>query len=80
MAYNFSPHHLFDLLATLPTLDALAACTNAVEAVSFTLLNQKVTYDRKYQPLFMKVGEWAMLGLHKGYSISAIAEVTKKLS
>ena len=42
--------------------------------------NQKTTYDRKHQPLFMKVGEWAMLRLHKGYNIPATAGVTRKLT
>ena len=28
----------------------------------------------------MKVGEWALLRLHKGYSISTTAGITKKLT
>ena len=80
VAYDFSPRRPLDLLAALPTPDALTARTDAAEAVSFALLNQKVTYDQKHQPLFMKVGEWAMLRLHKGYSIPATAGVTKKLT
>ena len=80
MAYNFSPRRLLDLLAALPTPDALAARTDVAEAVSFALLNQKVTYNRKHQSLFMKVGEWAMLRLYKGYSIPATTGVTKKLT
>lgn len=80
MAYGFSPRRPLDLLAALPTSDTLAAPTDAAKAVSFTLFNQKVTYDQKHQPLFMKVGEWAMLRLHKGYSIPATAGVTKKLT
>ncbi len=80
MAYGFSSRRPLDLLTALPTPNALAAYTDAAEAMSFALLNQKVTYDRKHQPLFMKVGEWAMLRLHKGYSIPATAGVTKKLT
>ena len=80
VAYGFSPRRSLDLLAALPTPDALAARTDAAEAVSFALLNQKVTYDQKHQPLFMKVGEWPMLRLHKGYSIPSTAKVTKKLT
>ncbi len=79
VAYGFSPRRLLDLLAVLPIPNALATRTDAADAVYFTLLNLKVTYDRKHQPLFMKVGEWAMLRLHKGYSIPATAGVTKKL-
>ncbi len=80
VAYGFSPRRPLDLLAALPTPNVLAARADAAEAVSFALLNQKVTYDRKHQPLFMKVGEWAMLRLHKGYSIPATAGFTKKLT
>lgn len=75
MAYCFFPRRPLDLLAAFPTPDALAACTDAAKAVFFALLNQKVTYDRKHQPLFMKVGEWAMLRVYKGYSIPATAGV-----
>lgn len=44
------------------------------------MFNQKTTYDQKHQPLFMKVGEWAMLRLHKGYNLFTIAKVTRKLT
>lgn len=67
-------------LATLPTPDTMATHTNVAKAVCFVLFNQKITYNRKYQLLFMKVGKWAMLQLHKRYSILATAEVTKKLT
>lgn len=80
MAYGFSPRRPLDLLAALPTLDALAARTDVAEAVSSALLNQKVTYDWKHQPLFMKIREWAMFRLHKEYSIPATAGVTQKLT
>ena len=80
VAYGFAPRRLLDLLEALPFPDTLAARANAAEAISFALINQKLTYDRKHQPLFMKVGEWAMLRLHKGYSIPATVGVTKKLT
>ena len=80
LAYGFSPWRPLDLLAALPTPDALSARADATEAISFALLNQKLAYDRRHQPLFMKVGEWALLRLHKGYSIPATAGVTKKLT
>ena len=79
MAYSFFLHRPLDFLAALPTLNALATCVNIVEVVSFALLNQKMTYNQQHQPLFMKLEEWAILRLHKGYSIPATAEVTKKL-
>lgn len=55
MAYDFSLRRSLDLLAVLPIPDTLAACTDVAEVISFALLNQKVTYDRKHKPLFMKI-------------------------
>ena len=80
MAYSFFLCRSLDLLAAIPTPDALAARADVAEAVSFALLNQKVTYNQKHQPLFMKIEEWAMLRLHKGYNIPAMAGVTMKLT
>ena len=56
------------------------ARTKAVDAISFTLANQKELYNRNHQALFMKVEDWAMLKLHKGYLILFSIEVTKKLT
>ena len=80
MAYGFFLCPPLDLLTTFPTLDTLAACTNVVKVVSFTLLNQKMIYNRQHQPLFMKVRKWAILLLYKKYSIPSIVGVTKKLT
>lgn len=79
VAYNFSPRRPLDLLAAFSTSDALAIRADVSKAISLALLKQKVTYDQKHQPLFIKVGEWAILQLYKGYSIPATAGVTKKL-
>ena len=80
LAYDFSPRRPLDLLAALPNPDALSVRADSTEAISFALLNQKLVYNCCHQPLFMKVGEWALLRLHKGYSIPATAGVTKKLT
>lgn len=80
VAYDFSSRCSLDMLAGLLIPDALAARTDVSEAMSFALLNQKVTYDRKHQPLFMKVREWVMVRIHKRYSIPATARVIKKLT
>lgn len=79
VAYGFSLYHLLDLLAALLILNALAACANIVKTISFALFNQKVTYNWQHQLMFMKVKKWAMLQLHKRYSIPATVEITKKL-
>lgn len=64
----------------LPTLDTLATRANVTKAIFFALFNQKKIYNWCYQPLFIKIGKWALLQLHKRYSIPAIAEVTKNLT
>lgn len=61
ITYYFFPRCFLDLLAAFPTPDALTTCADIAEAISFALFNQKVTYNHKHQPLFMNVGEWAML-------------------
>lgn len=55
VAYGFFPCRFFDFLAAFLTLDALATCADVLKAVSFALLNQKMTYNQKYPPLFIKI-------------------------
>lgn len=80
VAYGFSPRKLLDLCSASTLPDAYIARTAASDAISFTLANQKEHYDRSQQLLFMKVGNWAMLKLHKGYSIPSSVGVIKKLT
>ena len=80
ITYSFSPRRPLDLISALDMPNTCVTRTDAADAISFALLNQKEHYDRKHQPLFMKVGDWAMLRLHKDYSISSSAKVTKKLT
>lgn len=79
IAYGFSTRRPLDLLAAIPTPD-VSSRLDAADAIAFATANQKEHYDRRHQPLFMKVGEWAMLCLHKGYSIPLTLGVTKKLT
>ena len=80
VAYRFSPRRPLDLCSTTALPDTYVARTAAADAILFALANQKVHYDRSHQPLFMKVGDWAMLKLHKGYSIPSSVGITKKLT
>ena len=80
VAYGFSPHRPLDLLSNSLLPNTLQVRTDATDAISFALANQKAHYDRKHQPLFMKVGDWAMLKLHKGYFIPFSAGVMKKFT
>ena len=48
--------------------------------MSFAQMNNKRHYDRRHQPMYLKVGEWALVRLHKGYEIPSTLGVTKKLT
>lgn len=61
ITYSFSPRHPLDLLAAAQKPNAYIARATAADAISFAAANQKMYYDRKHQPLFMKLGEWAIL-------------------
>lgn len=80
IAYGFSSRKLLDLCSTIPQPDTYVARTKATDAISFALTNQKEYYNRSHQPLFMKVRDWAMLELHKGYSLPSSVGETKKLT
>lgn len=57
VVYSFFLYRSFDPLTIFSTPEALANRIDIVETVSFVLLNQKVFYNRKHQPLFIKVRE-----------------------
>ncbi len=80
IAYDFSPRRPLDLCSTITSSNTYVAHAEASDAISFALANQKEHYDRRHQPLFMKVGEWVMLKLYKGYLIPSSIGVTKKLT
>lgn len=80
IAYKFSPQQPLDLLAVPPIFETYVARTNTADAISFVLANQKAHYNRNHQPIFMKVRDWAMLCLYKGYFNLSSMEVTKKLT
>ena len=79
VAYGFSPRRFLDLYLIVPQPDTYVACIEAIDAIFFALTNQKKYYNRNYQLLFMKVGDWAMLKLYKDYSIPSSIGITKKL-
>ena len=43
-------------------------------------MNAKHHYDRKHQPLFMKIDDYALLRLHRGYEIPSTARYESKYS
>lgn len=80
MAYRFSSYWPLDFFFFLAVLDICQTYTDVANVIFFTLSNKKTYHKWKYQPLCMKVEEWAMLRLYKGYSILFSARVTKKLT
>ncbi len=80
IAYGFSPRRPLDLSSAVTLPDTYVARTGAADAISFALANQQEHYDKSHQPLFMRVGDWAMLKLHKSYSIPSSVGITKKLT
>lgn len=57
MAYDFSPKHPLHFLAMVLTSNILATRFNTSETIFFALLNQKMTYNCRHQPQFIKVGK-----------------------
>lgn len=57
IAYSFPPKRPLDLILVLDMLNIFVACTNNANVILFALFNQKKYYDRKHQPLFIKVGD-----------------------
>ena len=80
IAYGFLPRKPLDLISLSSRSNTFVARVDAADAIPFALANQKAHHDKKDQPLFMKIGDWAMLKLHKGYLIPCAVRVTKKLS
>lgn len=80
LAYRFSPKRPLDLCLTVISPETYVAHTKATIVIFFTLANQKEHYNRSHQPLFIKIGDWAILKLHKSYSIPFSIKVTKKLT
>lgn len=83
VAYGFTLNRPLDLLA-LPGseigIDYTLSRISAVDIISFAQISVKYYYNRQHQPIFLKVGEYTLLRLYKGYSILNTLGVTKKLT
>ena len=80
VAYDFLSRRPLDQCSALTLSNTYVAPAEASDTISFALANQKEHYNRSHQPLFMRVGDWAMLRLHKGYLIPSSIGMTKKLT
>lgn len=80
ITYGFLPKRPLDLISTMTMPNTCVAHTDTTDTMSFTFFNQKVYYDRKHQPLFIKIGDQAIPKLHKSYSILFSVGIAKKLT
>ncbi len=80
IAYDVSPRRPLELCLAVASPNTYVARAEASDAISFALTNQIEHYNRHHQSLFMKIGEWAMLKIYKGYLIPSSIGVTKKLT
>lgn len=80
IVYGFTPKRPFNMLTSIALPEHFAAKTDASDRIAFAMISQKHHYNRSHQPLFLKVGEYALLHLHKGYLIPSTLGVTKKLT
>ena len=58
-----------DLTSTDVPVNFPRACLSASDALDFAAINAKYSYNRKHIVMFLSVGNWALLRLHRGYSI-----------
>lgn len=79
ITYSFFLYRLLDILSDLLLLSTFQPYTDVADTISFALTNQKVYYNPKHQPLFMKIRDWTIVILHKKYFISSSAGIIKKL-
>lgn len=80
IAYKIFFRRLLDLYLTIISPNINVARTGAADSIVFAFFNYKKYYDKKHQLLFIKVENWAMLKLYKGYLIFSSLKVTKKLT
>lgn len=79
VTYRFSSKRLLNLLLATTLFNTYIAHTIVADAISFILTNQKAHYNRKFQSLFMKVWDQAMLRPYEGYLIFFSIRVIRKL-
>lgn len=83
-AYGFTPVQPLDMSRAVNDADVLPAAARArvdvADSIAFAQMNAKFHYDRKHQPLNMRVGDEALIRLHRGYDIPSTAVLGPKLS
>lgn len=79
-ALGFTPNRPLDLLNLPPQVERVVARTTAQDAIAFAQMANKAAYDRRHQPMFLKINDWALIRLHKGYKIPSTLGITHKLA
>jgi hypothetical protein len=75
--YSFTPNFAIDLNNTALEIDQPKARIQATNTIDYTNISMKHYYNRKHTPMFLKVGEYALIRLYKGYHI--LSTTNKKL-
>lgn len=72
VAYGFSLNQPLDIGGyNKQFLPKNIARLEAADAITFAQLNSKLQYDRRHQPQFFRIGDFALLRLYYGYNIPA---------
>lgn len=81
IVYGFTPVQSTDFAkaSTEAILSPKLVRMEAADALAFAQINSKSTYDAKHKPLSLKVGDFALLKLHKGYNIPSAALLGRKI-
>jgi hypothetical protein len=80
ICYGFTPNFALDITKVAPELafSKIDVRQDVQDAIDLININSKKQYDRHHTPMFLKVGDYALLRFHKGYKIPSAAN--KKLS
>jgi hypothetical protein len=81
IVYEFISIQSADLSASksLSTFDSAHVRKEIADALAWTQLQMKNHYDRKHQSLNLKIEDFVLLRLHKGYNISITKVLSRKL-
>ncbi len=81
IVYEFSSLQSWNFLKNLIASDDMTRTRKKViDAIIWTQMTMKHAYDRRHQSLNMKVKDFVLLRLHRGYNISITKILRKKLS
>jgi hypothetical protein len=69
VCYNFTLNFAIDLNNTTLEIDQPKAQIQAADIIDYTNISMKYHYDCKHTPMFLKIGEYALIQLYKGYHI-----------